>query len=101
MTATVTTHTPGPWAVTGATIHTASTAARPALRLARLVSCQESDAVESREQEDANGLAMAAAPELLASCRALLAIYDEHLGGLGLPGVREARAAIAKAAGAR
>lgn len=37
--------------------------------------------------------------ELLDACRALLAIYDENLGGLGGPGVRDARAAIARADG--
>jgi hypothetical protein len=51
------------------------------------------------EESAANARLIAAAPELLAGCRALLAIYDEHLGGSGLQGVRDARAAIAKAEG--
>lgn len=93
------THTPGPWNVEPAVPGEASGvhvfAANPA-------GCSEDgDLVTIADfiENDANARLIAAAPDLLKACRVLLAIYDAELGGIGHPGVREARATIAKAEG--
>jgi hypothetical protein len=90
------THTPGPWTV--------DLLRSDRSRVIRIQDGNGNDIAQTtngypREVAEPNARLIAAAPELLAAARALLAIYDEHLGGLGLAGVRQARAAIAKAEG--
>jgi len=52
---------------------------------------------ELRQHEIDNQRLQLVNAELLAAAKDLLAIYDAHMGGAGISGVRAARAAIAKA----
>jgi hypothetical protein len=82
-----TTHTPGPWTVSGSHI----VSSRTAVQLAQVYSPQGYDPKCEREQ--ANARLIAAAPELLAACHAAF----ERLNGTDVS--QQLAAAIAKAQG--
>lgn len=67
-------HTSGPWRRTNLTIHTAPTADRPALVIARVLEAGiETEAANSVEQATANANLIAAAPALLEALEAVMA----------------------------
>jgi hypothetical protein len=83
-------HTPGPWAYQ-ATAGNHDFAIYP--------EATGRDLALVRDFNEANARLIAAAPDLLAALRALLAVYDVELGGIGHREAREARALLTRIAG--
>ena len=86
MTETKTTHTPGPWTADVTDWPLVVNDAREDV----IATIPESESRYSRQAE-ANARLIAAAPELLDALTGLLAVYDQHLAGMGTPEARTAR----------
>lgn len=99
-------HTPGPWELRESAAAGRKVVASPRLGLIAILA--EHDVGEAEWiQDEANARLIAAAPDLLAACKALLPMAEDDLfqygGGLHAgdsdPTILAARAAIAKAEG--
>ncbi|MFC4923622.1 hypothetical protein [Delftia deserti] len=94
-------HTPGPWEATGNFVRSPMHQPEGLPRGVQIVECRDGYFLPHTEEAKANARLIAAAPDMLAALRDVVAVMERDLAGLVVirPELTAARAAIAKATG--